>query len=92
MSSAVRIVVRVKPRSSRSRILRADGLNIEASIRSPPVDGAANTELLVLLGDVLGVSKSSLRVVQGQTAKNKVVELTNMDAADAMKRLADAAR
>jgi uncharacterized protein (TIGR00251 family) len=82
----------VKPRSSRSRILRADGLSIEASIASPPVDGAANAELIVLLASVLGVSKSALRLVQGETSKNKVVEVTNIDAADATERLARVVR
>ena len=72
--------------------MRADGLSIEASITSPPVDGAANAELLVLLSGVLGVSKSSLRLVQGETAKNKVVEVANVDAAEATKRLADVVR
>jgi uncharacterized protein (TIGR00251 family) len=88
----VRISVRVKLRSSRSRILRADGLSIEASIASPPVDGAANAELIVLLASVLGVSKSALRLVQGETSKNKVVEVTNIDAADATERLARVVR
>lgn len=92
MPPAVRISVRVKPRASRSRVLRADGLSIEASIAAPPVDGAANAELLVLLAGVLGVSKSSLRLVQGETAKNKVVEVTNLDAAEATKRLAEVVR
>jgi len=87
-----RISVRVKPRSSRSRILRADGLSVEASIAAPPVDGAANAQLLVLLADVLGVSKSSLRLVQGETSKNKVVEVTNIDAAEATERLARVVR
>jgi uncharacterized protein YggU (UPF0235/DUF167 family) len=72
--------------------LRADGLSIEASIASPPVDGAANAELLVLLAGVLGVSKSSLRLVQGATAKNKVVEVLSLDAAETTKRLADVVR
>jgi uncharacterized protein len=89
---AVRISVRVKPRASRSRILRADGLSIEASIAAPPVDGAANAELLALLAGVLGVSKSSLRLVQGETGKNKVVEVTNVDGAEATRRLAEAVR
>jgi uncharacterized protein YggU (UPF0235/DUF167 family) len=31
-------------------------------------------------------------LVQGETAKNKVVEVTNVDAAEAMKRLADVVR
>ena len=92
VSAAVRISVRVKPRASRSRVLRADGLNIEASLAAPPVDGAANAELLGLLARVLAVSKSSLRLVLGETAKNKVVELTGLGTDEAATRLAAAVR
>jgi uncharacterized protein len=87
VTSPVRISIRVKPRASRSRILRAQGLNIEASIAAPPVDGAANAELLTLLAGVLGVSKSSLRLVLGETAKNKVVEVSGLSGEDTVKRL-----
>lgn len=70
--------------------MRTEGLSIEASIAAPPVDGAANEELLVLLANALGVSKTSLRLVQGATAKHKVVEVTNLDGVEAARRLADA--
>lgn len=59
---------------------------------APPVDGAANAELIELLASVLAVSKSSLRLVLGQTAKNKVVELTGLDVDEAKTRLAAAVR
>jgi uncharacterized protein len=72
--------------------LAPDGLSIEASLTSPPVDGAANAELLILLAGVLGVSKSSLRLVQGETAKNKVVEVTNTDAAEGDETAGDVVR
>jgi uncharacterized protein YggU (UPF0235/DUF167 family) len=62
-------------------------LSIEASIAAPPVDGAANAELLTLLAGVLGVSKSSLRLVLGETSKNKVVEASGLSGEDAVKRL-----
>lgn len=92
MSAAVRISIRVKPRASRTRVLRADGLSLEASLAAPPVDGAANVELLDLLANVLAVSKRSLRLVLGETAKNKVVELTGLSADEATTRLAAAVR
>ena len=87
VTPAVRISVRVKPRASRTRILRADGLSIEASLAAPPVDGAANAALLALLASVLAVSKSSLRLVLGETSKNKVVEVTGLSAGEATTRL-----
>lgn len=90
MATAVRISIRVKPRASRTRILRSDGLSIEASLAAPPVDGAANAELMGLLSRVLAVSKTSLRLILGETAKNKVVEVTGITAEEAAERLAAA--
>jgi len=92
VSAAVRISIRVKPRASRSRVLRAEGLDIEASLAAPPVDGAANAELIELLASVLAVSKSSLRLVQGEKAKNKLVELKGLSVDEATTRLAAAVR
>jgi uncharacterized protein (TIGR00251 family) len=86
--ASVRISVRVKPRASRTRILRADGLSIEASLAAPPVDGAANAELLGLLSRTLAVSKTSLRLILGETAKNKVVEVAGISPEEAAERLA----
>lgn len=90
MAGAVRISIRVKPRASRTRILRADGLSIEASLAAPPVDGAANAELIGLLSRTLGVSKTSLRLILGETAKNKLVEVAGITAEEAAERLAAA--
>jgi uncharacterized protein YggU (UPF0235/DUF167 family) len=42
----VRLTVHVKPRASRSRILRCEGLELVVSLAAPPVNGAANAELL----------------------------------------------
>lgn len=88
--TSVRISIRVKPRASRTRILRADGLSIEASLAAPPVDGAANAELIGLLSRTLGVSKTSLRLVLGETGKNKVVEVAGVGPEEAAERLAAA--
>lgn len=87
MPAAIRISVRVKPRSSRSRVLKVDGLSIEASLTAPPVDGAANAELIELLASALQVPKSALRLVMGQASKHKVIELSGVSAEEAARRL-----
>jgi uncharacterized protein len=75
---AVRLSVRAKPRASKSRILRANGLELEVALAAPPVDGAANAALLQLLAEELSVPASSLRLVLGQASKHKVVEVTGL--------------
>jgi uncharacterized protein len=84
---AVRVTVRAKPRASHSRIASVDGLKIEVALAAPPVDGAANEALLELLAQALAVSKSSLRLVLGQTGKQKVVEITGLSETEVTARL-----
>jgi uncharacterized protein YggU (UPF0235/DUF167 family) len=87
-SPVVRITARVKPKARHTRLLSAEGLSVEASLAAAPVDGAANQALLELLADTLSLPKGSLRLVLGQTAKQKVVEVTGLDAAEVASRLA----
>ena len=83
----VRLSVRVKPRASRSRLLRVDGSTLEVSLAAPPVDGAANAALLELLAEALGLRVSALRLVLGRASKHKVVEVSGLSAAEVAARL-----
>lgn len=40
-----------------------------------PVDGKANKELIRLLAEKLGVSKSRIEIIKGEKSKEKVVEV-----------------
>jgi uncharacterized protein len=84
----VRISVRAKPRASKSRVVRAQGLELEVALAAPPVDGAANAALLELLSTALSVRASALRLVLGQASKHKVVEVVGLSAEDVAARLA----
>jgi len=44
-------------------------------VAAAPADGAANEEVLKLLAKALGLPKSSLVIVSGQTARLKRIEL-----------------
>jgi uncharacterized protein len=44
-------------------------------VAAAPADGAANDEVIKLLAKSLGVPKSSVKLVSGQTARLKRVEL-----------------
>jgi uncharacterized protein len=86
-NGAIRLTVRVKPRAKTSRILRVNGPSLEVSLARPPVDGAANEELVALLAKTLGVPKRSCRLVLGAASKTKVVEVVGLDATDVTLRL-----
>ncbi|WP_010138568.1 DUF167 domain-containing protein [Oceanicola sp. S124] len=66
------IAVRVTPRASRDRITReADG-TIRVYVTTPPEDGKANEAVRRLLAKALGLAKSRLSLVRGQTARDKL--------------------
>lgn len=63
--------VRVTTRSSTVKIVGEFEGAVKVRLSSPPVDGAANAELIRLISKTLGVSKSSVSIVSGETSKTK---------------------
>ncbi len=71
-SEGVVIGVRAQPRSSRAGI---DGLfgedAVRVRIRSAPVDGKANKELVETLAEAFGIPKSAISFKGGETSRTK---------------------
>lgn len=82
------IAVRVTPRASRNKIveLLADG-TIKIHIAAPPVDGEANEKLIAFLAEVLNIPKSRLEIVAGQSGRDKLISVIDMDAETVHKRI-----
>jgi len=70
--------VRVLPKSSKSEIVGEIEGSLKVKIKSPPVDGAANAELIKVLSKFFNVSKSAVEIIGGQTSKNKQVKITGI--------------
>lgn len=87
MADRTRLSVRLTPRASREGI---DGVRdgvLLVRVSAPPVDGAANEALLRLLAKHLDLPRSALRIVSGDTARTKVVEVDGIAEATARARL-----
>lgn len=67
--------VRVVPRASKSEIVGEHDGALKVRIDSPPVDGAANEELIRLLAKAFGLSKSAVEILNGHTSKLKQVRV-----------------
>ena len=87
-----KIAVRLTPRGGR------DGINgwaadetgrpfLKVRVSAPPLEGEANEALERLLAKALKVSKSSVRVVSGTTARLKQVEIVGLEQGEALVRL-----
>jgi len=71
----VKIWVLVKPHSKTGEVRKISEGVYSASVAAPPREGKANQALIDLLADHFSVPKSSVRIVQGQTGKRKLVEI-----------------
>ncbi|MBR9650997.1 DUF167 domain-containing protein [Thalassovita aquimarina] len=65
------IAVRVTPKASRNKItVEEDQLRVY--VTTVPEDGKANAAVQKLLAKAMGIAKSRLVLVRGQTARDKV--------------------
>src|SRR6266542_3080333 len=71
----MRLSVRVQPRASRNEIAGMHGTALRIRLTAPPVDGAANDALISYLAGILGVARRSIRIVSGQSSRNKTLEI-----------------
>lgn len=68
--------VRVKPNARQPRIEPAPDGSLVVWLKSPPVEGRANQELIARLAEHYGVARAQVRIRSGQTSRNKLVEIS----------------
>ncbi len=80
-NGAIEIEIRVIPRASKSEVVGEHDGSLKVRISSPPVDGAANAELIKLLAKFFGVAKADIDLISGQTSKTKRIRIANLSKA-----------
>jgi uncharacterized protein (TIGR00251 family) len=81
------INVRVVPRAGKAGPSGVRGGALLVRLHAPPVEGAANAELVEVLAATLGVPKRAVAIVAGERSRQKRVQVTGVDAATAASRL-----
>jgi uncharacterized protein (TIGR00251 family) len=79
--------VRVQPRASRTELAGRHGDALKVRLAAPPVDGAANEALVRFLAERLDVSRSAVWLEAGAAGRTKIVAVTGIGIAAAMRRL-----
>jgi len=74
--------VRVVPRASRSEIVGEHDGVLRVRIAAPPVDGAANEELVRLLSQLFGLPRGAIEISAGHSSKLKTVKVTGGSGSD----------
>jgi uncharacterized protein (TIGR00251 family) len=79
--------IRVIPRAKRSGVGGTRGDAWLVRLQAPPVEGAANEELITVLAKLLDVPKRAVTIVAGERSREKRVRVTGIDPAAAQARL-----
>lgn len=80
--------VKAVPRSSKAGIDGLLGDAVKVRVRSAPVDGKANKELMEVLADAFGLPKASVAFKSGETSKTKRLLLRGV-ASEAVRRVVE---
>lgn len=82
------LALRITPRSSRNQIAGVlnDG-TVKVHLAADPADDTLNTELVAFLAEVLGVPKSRVEIVAGESGRDKLVSILDMDTETAHQRI-----
>jgi uncharacterized protein len=67
--------VKVKPNSKQQKIEEQPDGSLTVHLKSPPVDGKANEELIKLLSEKFDLPKSYIRIKSGLSSRQKLVEI-----------------
>lgn len=73
------ISLHIVPRSSVNEVTGVYGDAVKMKIKSPPVDGKANKAIIGFISKSLRISKSDIRIIKGETGKNKKIGIKSSD-------------
>ncbi|HEX4573712.1 MAG TPA: DUF167 domain-containing protein [Gemmatimonadales bacterium] len=73
-----RLVLQVAPRARSTAVAGQHGDAIRIRLAAPPVDGAANAELVRFLAARLGVPRGAIAIVAGAAGRRKTIEIAGL--------------
>lgn len=79
--------VHLVPRAHATEVVGRYDNAIRIRVAAPPVDGAANAELVRFLAERLGVPRRAVTLVRGQRARRKTIAIDGMRGATAERKL-----
>jgi uncharacterized protein (TIGR00251 family) len=67
------VKIYVQPGASKNELvgLYGDPPRLKLKVKAPPQDGEANLEVISFMAIILGISKSKVQLIRGQTSRKK---------------------
>lgn len=74
-ANGVSFRVKVIPRAKRDEIVGVENDAVKIRLNAPPVEGRANEALVKFLAQTLGIARSNVEIVRGDSSRHKVVRV-----------------
>jgi len=87
---STRLRLRVSPGATHAGVIGRYGQGWKVRVAAPAEGGRANDAVVRLLAETLSVPRDAVKLISGQSARDKIVELTGIDGSQAERRLSAA--
>ena len=87
MPSETVLNIRVIPRAKKPGVSGMRGEAWLVRLQAPPVEGAANEELIGVLATILSVPRRAVTIVSGERSREKRVRIAGLDSNTAQERM-----
>lgn len=84
---AVVFRVKVQPHAGRTAVLGEHAGMLKLAVTAPPEKGKANSQVIELLSRALGVSRSAVQILSGETSREKVVRIHGVKSEQILKMI-----
>jgi uncharacterized protein len=71
----MKILVTVKPDAKEPRLKKTGDATFALWVKEPPKDGKANQAVIKALAEYFGVSQQNVRILIGQTSRQKIIAI-----------------
>lgn len=74
----VTLRLHIQPGAKKTEVAGLHGEALKIRLAAPPVDGKANACLMAFLADQLGVARSAVKLLSGETSRAKRVHVSGI--------------
>jgi uncharacterized protein (TIGR00251 family) len=72
------VEVHVVPRAAKSAVIGLHDGRLKVALAAPPVDGAANEELIAFFAAALGIPRRAVELLRGEKSRQKTLAIVGV--------------
>ncbi len=76
------LTLHIQPGAKKTEVVGLHGEALKIRLAAPPVDGKANAALIDFIAARVGVGRTAVELISGETSRSKRLRVTGIDAAE----------